>query len=45
MKQRIYAPVTDFERGTGYCPLYLARRILVEARDYFRTPIPEGYAH
>jgi hypothetical protein len=58
MKQprKIYAPVTDFERATSYCPrkasnfaeasmdrsprcrpLYLAWRILDEARDYFRT--------
>ena len=40
MKQKIYAPVTEFERQTSYCPLYLAWRILDEARDYFRTPIP-----
>jgi hypothetical protein len=32
-----YPPVTDFERATSYCPLYLAWRILDEARDYFRT--------
>ena len=38
--QKIYARVTDFERQTSYCPLYLAWRILDEARDYFRTPIP-----
>jgi hypothetical protein len=37
MKQKIYAPVTEFERATSYCPLYLAWRILDEARDYFRT--------
>jgi hypothetical protein len=37
MKQKIYAPVTEFERQTSYCPLYLAWRILDEARDYFRT--------
>jgi hypothetical protein len=37
MKRKIYAPVTDFERQTSYCPLYLAWRILDEARDYFRT--------
>ncbi|MGA3145630.1 MAG: hypothetical protein ABSF10_21750 [Verrucomicrobiota bacterium] len=49
MKRKIYAPVTDFERATSYYPrkatprgkpLYLAWRILDEARDYFRTPIP-----
>ena len=44
MKQKIYAPVTDFERATSYCPLYLAWRILDEARDYFWTPIPEAFA-
>jgi hypothetical protein len=44
MKQKIYAPVTEFERQTSYCPLYLAWRILDEARDYFRTPIPEAFA-
>ncbi len=47
MKQprKIYAPVTDFERATSFCPLYLAWRIVDEARDYFRTswgpsPVP-----
>jgi hypothetical protein len=44
MKQKIYAPVTDFERATSYCPLYLAWHILDEARNYFRTPIPEAFA-
>src|SRR5208282_5801334 len=46
MKQtrKVYAPVTEFERQTSYCPLYLAWRILDEARDYFRTPIPEAFA-
>jgi hypothetical protein len=44
MKRKIYAPVTDFEWATSYCPLYLAWRILDEARDYFRTPIPETFA-
>jgi hypothetical protein len=28
MKRKIYTPVTDFERATSYCPLYLAWRIL-----------------
>jgi hypothetical protein len=39
MKQprKIYEPVREFERQTSYCPLYLAWRILDEARDYFRT--------
>src|ERR1019366_5067539 len=32
-----HAPVRDFERATSYCPMYLAWRILDEARDYFRT--------
>ena len=44
MKQKVFAPVTEFERATSYCPLYLAWRILDEARDYFRTPIPEAFA-
>jgi hypothetical protein len=39
-----YEPVREFERATSYCPLYLAWRILDEARDYFRTPIPEAFA-
>src|ERR1035438_6759491 len=37
MKLKIYEPVREFERQTSYCPLYLAWRILDEARDYFRT--------
>jgi hypothetical protein len=44
MKRKIYASVTEFERATSYCPLYLAWRIVDEARDYFRTPIPEAFA-
>ena len=44
MKRKIYEPVREFERATSYCPLYLAWRILDEARDYFRTPIPEAFA-
>jgi len=44
MKRKIYEPVRDFERATSYCPLYLAWRIVDEARDYFRTPIPEVFA-
>jgi hypothetical protein len=44
MKRKIYAPVTEFERATSYCPLYLAWRILDEARNYFQTPIPEAFA-
>jgi len=44
MKRRIHAQVGEFERATSYCPLYLAWRIVDEARDYFRTPIPEAFA-
>ena len=44
MKRKIYEPVREFERQTSYCPLYLAWRIVDEARDYFRTEIPECYA-
>lgn len=44
MKRKIYEPVRDFERATSYCPLYLAWRIVDEARDYFRTPIPDAFA-
>jgi hypothetical protein len=44
MKSKIYEPVREFERATSYCPLYLAWRIVDEARDYFRTEIPESYA-
>jgi hypothetical protein len=39
-----YEPVREFERQTSYCPLYLAWRIVDEARNYFRTEIPESYA-
>jgi hypothetical protein len=45
MKRKIYAPVTEFERQTSYCPLYLAWRIVDEARNYFRTSIPEAFAN
>src|SRR5450759_789726 len=41
---KIYAPVTPFERQTSHCPLYIAWLVLDEARDYFRTPIPEAFA-
>ena len=44
MKRKTYEPVREFERATSYCPLYLAWRIVDEARDYFRTEIPESYA-
>jgi hypothetical protein len=42
--QRLKAEVSQFEQKTSYCPLYLAWRILDEARDYFRTPIAEAFA-
>jgi len=42
--RKIYQPVTDLERQTSHCPLYLAWRILDEARGYFRTTIPQTYA-
>ncbi len=41
---KCYVPVGDFERHTSYCPTYFAWHILDEARDYFRTSIPEDYA-
>ena len=44
MKQKNYAPVTPFERQTSHCPLYVAWLVLDEARDYFRTEIPETCA-
>jgi len=44
MKRKHYEPVREFERQTSYCPLYLAWRIVDEARNYFRTPIPEAFA-
>ena len=44
MKRKIYEPVREFERQTSYCPLYLAWRIVDEARNYFRAEIPESYA-
>ncbi len=37
MKRKNYAPVTEFERQTSFCPLSLAWRIVDEARVYFRT--------
>jgi hypothetical protein len=46
MKRKIYEPVREFERATSYCPLYLAWRIVDEARDYFRTElIPSPVPH
>ena len=42
--EKRYELVREFERATSYCPLYLAWRILDEARNYFRTEIPESYA-
>ena len=44
MKQKTYEPVREFERQTSYCPLHLAWHVLDEARNYFRTPIPEAFA-
>jgi hypothetical protein len=35
--KRLNAEVSEFEQKTSYCPLYLAWRIVDEARDYFRT--------
>ncbi len=43
MKQKNYAPVTPFERQTSHCPTYLAWMVLDEARNYFRTNLPENY--
>src|SRR5208283_6063677 len=41
-----YEPVREFERATSYCPLYLAWRIVDEARDYFRTNwVPSRKGH
>lgn len=34
MKRKTYEPVREFERQTSYRSLYLAWRILDEARDY-----------
>ena len=31
--------VGEFEKQTSHCPLYLAWRIVDEARDYFRTEL------
>jgi hypothetical protein len=39
-----YVPVRNLERHTGTCPTYLAWRVLDEARDWLRTPIPERCA-
>jgi len=39
-----YVPVGNFERQTSHCPTYLAWIILDEARNYFRTEMPESYA-
>jgi hypothetical protein len=44
MKSKIYEPVRVFEQQTGYCPLYLARHVVDEARDYFRMEVPESCA-
>jgi len=42
MKQ--FVPIGNFERQTSHCPAYLAWIILDEARNYFRTELPEHYA-
>jgi hypothetical protein len=44
LNRKKYVPVGRFEQKTSYCPLYLAWHILDEARNYFRTPIPEAFA-
>lgn len=45
MRPKIYELVREFEHHTSYCPLYLARHVIDEARDYFRQPIPEAFTH
>src|SRR5436190_6143893 len=40
-----YVPVRNFERQTSHCPTYLAWRVLDEARDFLRAPIPECCAN
>ena len=32
MKRKIYEPVTEFERQTSYCPLYLAGKQMLKAK-------------
>ena len=44
LNRKKYVPVGRFEQKTSYCPLSLAWHILDEARNYFRTPIPEAFA-
>jgi len=44
LSRKKHVPVGRFEQKTSYCPLYLAWHILDEARNYFRTPIPEAFA-
>ena len=41
---KCYVPVGHFERRTSHCPTYIAWLILDEARDYFRSRVPEDYA-
>jgi len=43
-RRRLNTEVGLFEQQTSYCPLYLAWRVLDEARDYFRTLVPEAFA-
>jgi hypothetical protein len=42
--ENIYPPVTEFERRTGECPLFVALFILDEVRNYFWTDLPEDLA-
>ena len=42
MKQ--FIAVGNFEQQTSHCPTYIAGLVLDEARDYFRTEIPDDYA-
>jgi hypothetical protein len=42
--EKKHVPIGHFERQTSHCPLYVAWVVLDEARDYFRTEIPETYA-
>ena len=41
---QIHAGVTDFERKTSYCPLYVAVMVLDEASLYFRVRLPDSLA-
>jgi hypothetical protein len=39
-----YIPVGNVERRTSHCPTYIAWRVIDEARDALRQPIPDAYA-